>query len=358
MKTTLYVREDPAFLENAVFSGSPLYGMKSDMYMFIDLRRQLALHGVELSTQDILPTEQADTVLVLDQVMDFQDYRKQPGQQLHLILAEPRTYYPLNFQAEHHQVFDKVFTYDYTRVDNHKYFHYRFPIDFNAYPTFQGVLAEEFNRRKLCALVASAFGVVKPPAGSGSLLYERYKTLKWFSDCHPNELDFFSRGINPDAYTSFRGARLVQKYLPKWVIDRVAATRHRVFQRVHRGSIPPEQKIKKLREYRFSIAYENTGDTPGYITEKIFDCFAAAVVPVYLGAPHITDFIPADCFIDRRNFTSHEDLYQFLKTMSYADYSKYISAIERFLHGPERHKFSSATIADSIVQVMLADRPA
>ena len=40
----------------------------------------------------------------------------------------------------------------------------------------------------------------------------------------------------------------------------------------------------------------------GYISEKIFDCFFAGTVPLYLGAPDIEDYIPADTFIDLRQF--------------------------------------------------------
>ena len=43
-------------------------------------------------------------------------------------------------------------------------------------------------------------------------------------------------------------------------------------------------------------------DVLGYITEKIFDSFAAWCVPVYWGASNVTDYIPEGCFIDRRKF--------------------------------------------------------
>lgn len=39
----------------------------------------------------------------------------------------------------------------------------------------------------------------------------------------------------------------------------------------------------------------------GYITEKIFDCFFPGVIPIYWGAENVTDYIPQDTFIDRRN---------------------------------------------------------
>lgn len=74
-----------------------------------------------------------------------------------------------------------------------------------------------------------------------------------------------------------------------------------------------ESKAITLAKYKFCICYENMRDVKGYITEKIFDCFMAGCVPIYWGASNITDYIPADCFIDRRTFTSMEELYVFMK---------------------------------------------
>ncbi|WP_226896450.1 glycosyltransferase family 10 domain-containing protein [Poseidonibacter ostreae] len=59
---------------------------------------------------------------------------------------------------------------------------------------------------------------------------------------------------------------------------------------------------------------------PGYITEKIFDSFFAGCVPVYLGADNITEHIPKECFIDKREFDTYEKLYKYLKNMSDEEY--------------------------------------
>ena len=39
-----------------------------------------------------------------------------------------------------------------------------------------------------------------------------------------------------------------------------------------------------------------------WITEKIFDCFYAGTIPVYLGAPDVARWLPPECFIDMRRF--------------------------------------------------------
>lgn len=44
-----------------------------------------------------------------------------------------------------------------------------------------------------------------------------------------------------------------------------------------------DDKIEFLRQYRFNICPENS-DTPGYVTEKLFDSFEAGCIPIYWGA--------------------------------------------------------------------------
>jgi hypothetical protein len=90
-------------------------------------------------------------------------------------------------------------------------------------------------------------------------------------------------------------------------------------------------KIDKLAEYRFSICYDNT-IFPGYITEKIFDCFYAGCVPVYLGAPDISDYIPKECFIDKRKFSNYKDLDRFLLQVGPVEFEGYHQAISDFLN--------------------------
>jgi hypothetical protein len=54
--------------------------------------------------------------------------------------------------------------------------------------------------------------------------------------------------------------------------------------------------ISVYSQYKFIICFENS-QTPGYVTEKIFNVFAAGSVAVYDGAPNITDYINSGTFI-------------------------------------------------------------
>jgi len=54
--------------------------------------------------------------------------------------------------------------------------------------------------------------------------------------------------------------------------------------------------ISIYSQYKFIICFENS-KTPGYVTEKIFNVFASGSVPIYDGAPNITDYIAPGSFI-------------------------------------------------------------
>ena len=346
-------------MQNGIFFNESFYGMKNSAFMFASLRNQLAQHGIDLATQDIHLPEESELLIGLDNCLPFQSATWRKGRKSYLVLSEPATYYPHNWNPDNHKVFDKVFTYDYSMVDNKRYFHYYFAIDLEENNKFRPVSEEEFNRRKLCVLMAASFGVVKPPKSSHSLLHERYLTLKWFAENHPDEFSLYSRAIHPKTYESFRGLGVLQKVAPLPLVEQitrmVAARRKALFDVVNKGPVGHDQKIPVLRQYRFNIAYENTGGLPGYLTEKIFDSFAACCVPVYWGDPDVAKSIPKACFVDRRNFQSHQELYQFLKSMQYAEYRQYTDAISTFVKGVEQEKFGSESNARRITEVILSD---
>ena len=110
-----------------------------------------------------------------------------------------------------------------------------------------------------------------------------------------------------------------------------------------------------MKQYKFSICYENARDIPGYITEKIFDGFFAGCIPVYLGAPNITDYIPAGTFIDRRLFPSYEHLYYYMRFMEDDKYYSIIDNINRFLKGAAIYQFSSECFARTIIRQVLGE---
>lgn len=66
-------------------------------------------------------------------------------------------------------------------------------------------------------------------------------------------------------------------------------------------------KLSTIKNYKFALCFEN-GSYPGYITEKIIDCFVTGVIPIYRGAPDIEDHIPSSLYIDSNNFQDFKQM--------------------------------------------------
>uniref|UniRef100_A0A7S1RBQ0 Fucosyltransferase n=1 Tax=Alexandrium catenella TaxID=2925 RepID=A0A7S1RBQ0_ALECA len=65
-------------------------------------------------------------------------------------------------------------------------------------------------------------------------------------------------------------------------------------------------KLGALRAYRVYLAFENDVQD-SYVTEKAIDGFAAGAVPLYLGAPNVADYVPADGFISAGAVVESDD---------------------------------------------------
>ena len=122
-------------------------------------------------------------------------------------------------------------------------------------------------------------------------------------------------------------------------------------EKCYRGQIPDKAKQDYLQHYKFSIVFENT-IFPGYLTEKIFDCFFAGVIPIYLGDPQIEEKIPSSCFIDARKFPNYEYLADYLHSMSTEEAAGYLHAASTFISSSEFEPFTSSFFANTIVQTL------
>lgn len=73
-----------------------------------------------------------------------------------------------------------------------------------------------------------------------------------------------------------------------------------------------ETLLMVMARYKFGLALENSV-VEDYVSEKFFDALIAGAVPVYRGAPNISDFAPGDrCFIDASDFTNATGLAAYL----------------------------------------------
>ena len=121
--------------------------------------------------------------------------------------------------------------------------------------------------------------------------------------------------------------------------------------------IAPKDKSQTLKNYKFTLCYENTWNQPGYMTERIFDCFLARSIPIYLGAPDILDYVPEECFVnikglcsDKRGSSTYQHIYNHLKSIDENKYSAYIQAGQDYLDkNPKFKLFSNQSICNQIM---------
>lgn len=119
---------------------------------------------------------------------------------------------------------------------------------------------------------------------------------------------------------------------------------------VWRGANAWNEKLKTLARYRFCLCFENCG-FPGYITEKIYDCFLAGVIPVYLGAPDVGQRFPPNSFVDFRQFSSPAALIAYLETFTDGETDAMLRAGRTVLESEE----FARTCPHRLAEEMLSD---
>jgi len=122
--------------------------------------------------------------------------------------------------------------------------------------------------------------------------------------------------------------------------------------KVYKGAV--DNKHKKLSEYTFALAFENC-ELPGYITEKFFDCLYVGTIPIYLGAPDITGYVPVNCFINMRNFRNYKELSTYLKSLSEKQIQEYKEQGRHFLESEQYKPFTKERFAEVFVEACLSN---
>jgi hypothetical protein len=115
-----------------------------------------------------------------------------------------------------------------------------------------------------------------------------------------------------------------------------------------------DDKNRLISQYKYAICFENMS-YPGYVTEKILDCLVAGVIPIYLGAPDIKDFIDKNAFIDFRDFANLEELDKFLVEMTEAQANHMIKEGDAFLRSKKGEQFSYEVFSKNIFDLIAKD---
>lgn len=323
------------YLKNKVFDiNDNLVNRDNYAYSYFKLKDVFLENGINLSTYDINPIEKSEIIIYNDMPKNLP--KEEDIKKSYLLLFESELIKPENWNLEKHKYFNKIFTWDDRIINNKKYFKINFS---HLYP--ENINKDLSKKEKLCTLIAGNKQVEHPL----ELYTKRIEAIKWFEKYYPTDFDFYGMGWNEHTLSNkylnfmFKKSKLSKIFNPKFPS--------------YKGKIDSKKNV--LEKYKFAICYENARDIDGYITEKIFDCFFAGCIPIYWGANNITDHIPKECFIDKREFVTYEKLYQFITEISDNTYIKYLEAIESYLNSKKSDQFKAEFFAKTIVEAVIND---
>ena len=289
---------------------------------WVEMYRYGMANGIRFVTADQLDTPDAVDAVVFS---DRPAANSGVAQQLlalpvpkYLFLCETEIIKADNWDRSYHARFDKIFTMHDDWVDQLRYF--------KVFHAFEPVMAADvellkarFDQRKLCTLIAGA----KLTQHANELYSARLRTIQWMQAHASEDFDLYGFGWQAMNLPCYRGST--------------------------------DDKLATLAGYRFAICYENARNFPGYITEKLFDCMLAGTVPVYWGAPNVSQWVPADCFIDRTLFASEEALYAHLKSMDAAAHGAYLDRIAAFFRSAAVYPFTIENFITSLTSHLAKD---
>jgi hypothetical protein len=299
-------------------------------YRWFDLEKKFKSMDIFLSTFNSCNEVENFDIIIENGIRDCKHDKR------YLIINESPLIRPQDWDQNKHKEYKKVFTWDDELIDEIKYFkiNYAFDIPKN--------IPKKFEDKKLCCVIAGNKNVEHPQ----ELYSKRVEFIKWFEKNHLDEFDLYGVGWKEKNFGKNFFARVLNKVKP---ISKLFASKFSSYK----GEVKSKNEV--IKKYKFSICYENVKDQSGYITEKIFDIFFAGCIPLYWGAKNVTDYIPKDCFIDKREFSSHQEIYEYMKNMNERTYMDYLNNIEDFLNSKKADPFRSNTFAKTIVNEIVKD---
>jgi alpha(1,3/1,4) fucosyltransferase len=292
---------------------NPIFNRDGCLDVLYRLREVAQEAGYDiLQADDLNHLDEFEYLIVFDVFLDqLALLEKYPKEKKILFLWEPPSVIPENYDLNNHLSFSKVMTWNDALVDGKKYFKFRYPVLHPMIPK-----AAPFESKQLCTLIACN----KNSSYPGELYSERRYLIQFYEN------------------SPFEDFSLFGKWWPETL-------------RTYQG--PIDKKVDCLKSFRFCYAYENIRGIPGYITEKIFDCFQAAAVPIYWGAPNISCEIPKNCYISREEFPSDYTLYSYLKNMDEAAYSEYQRNIRSYLESEKAQAYSQEHFINLFMKLIL-----
>ena len=323
------------FHGNQVFDPASRFNRDGALLPWIQLKERLAARGVSIDTADYLAeagkssvAKQGANVYVSFGVHDgYQSLLKRDDVLINafylfeVVVVDPAMYEATPELAPHFRTI-----YSWTTAEQLRPFVPNVPVlkPFRIPMPFDHAIEPHWSRRDRHGIIivnSNKRAVLK----AGELYTERLRALKYFAA---------SGGID-------LWGRLWENGL-----DEMEAEFGDAVRQTWRG--PVDDKHEAMSRYRFAICYENM-ILDGWITEKLFDCLYAGVVPIYLGAPDIGDAVDPACYIDARRFADYREMQRYLDSISDTEYEAMRIAGRDYLASAQFRQFSPDAFADRFI---------
>jgi hypothetical protein len=322
--------------QNSLFAEKDPVNFYGPTYTLRLIRNFFSKYGVELNTADLNQTKQvAFEIYSEGQLLLCNNLPK------FFLAQENPTINLLNQDVNYCQQFTKVFAWDRRVTNQENGVLLMVPnqiklFSFNSY----------FDREIFSCLINSNKRF--PVSSKDDLYEERFAMIDWYQKNAPCDFSLYGQGWHKPKAAFTRKDKLIRR--GKRLASQLFG--YKPFSS-YRGSVIDKGDVYK--NSKFAYCYENTKNLENYITEKIFDAMMHGCVPIYWGAQNIADFIPKECFIDRRDFDDQKSLHEYLKNIPAKSYEEYQRAIYDFLRSDKILPFKAETYANRVVEEIIID---
>jgi hypothetical protein len=308
--------------DNSMFAAEDSVHRFNPTYMPRRLREAFLRQGIELNTPDV----NKGRAVAFDLFLEGKEF-VEDGIPKYLVALENPYINRLNQDRDYCGRFRKVFAWDKRLHDLPNVVPIMVPnrLEFGPFPSFA--------ERDIFSCLINANKAFREPL-QGDLYLERIRTIRWYERNAPGYFELYGMGWQKPAPAFNLWGKLRRGIASL----RVKLHGYKPFPS-YRGEV--RDKAEVMRRSKFSYCYENTLGPDNYITEKIFDSFLSGCVPVYWGAENVLDYIPADCFIDRRDFKDTAEVHRYLLAVTPERHAQYQKAITHFLKDSAPRIFST-----------------
>jgi len=308
LKVALFV--DTEMKNNAIFDPNSSKNRDNCLYPIQFLHKFLSDRGIEMQTYDIYEQRnECPDIYFFDNFSPFAlayIMRKKIKRsqmllwanetQISLSNALPHRRFLWIFLEKFPTFFPIVLTHSNEFIDSRRFRKLIVPQAFFPY------------YRKFWEREKTLFSVIinsnKMSRSKGELFSLRREIIRFFEKYHPDFLDVYGIGWNKPI--KLPKVNIWDRLFPSPVF----------YTQLYRGTC--DSKLEILANYKFAICTQNHR-YPNDICEKIFDALFAGSVPIYYGAPNISEYIPEDCFIDFGKFHNLEELFAFMQEIAGTD---------------------------------------